>query len=162
MALKTMGIVKNYERVRDFSVAIVGIGGVGVSVAEMLTRCGIGKIVVYDNDTIELCNMNKMFYRPEQAGWNKTMACRQVYSLNQPNVRVEIEAACPLSAGHGRAAVYGTRNTGERYGVVRLQSARGNRATRPLRHTLGRHPPTPGPSTLPRETELTHILSHKP
>ena len=59
MALKTMGVVKNYERVRDFSVAIVGIGGVGVGVVEMLARCGIGKIIVYDFDTIELANMNK-------------------------------------------------------------------------------------------------------
>ena len=71
---------KNYERVRDFSVAIVGIGGVGVSVCEMLTRCGVGKIILYDFDTIELANMNKMFYRPEQAGWNKTMACRHYCS----------------------------------------------------------------------------------
>ena len=59
MALKSLGVVKNYEAVRDFSVAIVGIGGVGVSVCEMLTRCGVGKIIVYDYDTIELANMNK-------------------------------------------------------------------------------------------------------
>ena len=59
MALKTMGVVKNYERVRDFSVAVIGIGGVGVPVVEMLTRCGIGKIIIYDYDTIELANMNK-------------------------------------------------------------------------------------------------------
>lgn len=30
-------------------------------------RCGIGKVIIYDYDTIELANMNKMFYRPEQA-----------------------------------------------------------------------------------------------
>lgn len=59
MALKSLGVVKNYERVRDFSVAIVGIGGVGVGVCEMLTRCGVGKIIIYDYDTIELANMNK-------------------------------------------------------------------------------------------------------
>ena len=59
MALKSLGVVNNYEAVRDFSVAIVGIGGVGVSVCEMLTRCGVGKIIVYDYDTIELANMNK-------------------------------------------------------------------------------------------------------
>ena len=101
MALKTMGIVTNYERVRDFSVAIVGIGGVGVSVAEMLTRCGIGKIVVYDYDTIELANMNKMFYRPEQAGWNKTMACRHYCSELNPDTTFEVhnmDVAAPESS----------------------------------------------------------------
>ena len=71
MALKTMGVVKNYERVRDFSVAIVGIGGVGVSVCEMLTRCGVGKIIVYDYDTIELANMNKCA-RPPCRRWSSS------------------------------------------------------------------------------------------
>jgi ubiquitin-like modifier-activating enzyme 5 len=44
MALQRMGIVKNFERVRDVSVAVVGIGGVGSVVSEMLTRCGVGKV----------------------------------------------------------------------------------------------------------------------
>lgn len=44
MALKRMGIVDNYEKIRDLSVAVVGVGGVGSVTAEMLTRCGIGKV----------------------------------------------------------------------------------------------------------------------
>ena len=64
MALKSMGVVKNYDRVRDFSVALVGIGGVGVGVVEMLTRCGVGKIIIYDYDVIELANMNKCARTP--------------------------------------------------------------------------------------------------
>jgi tRNA A37 threonylcarbamoyladenosine dehydratase len=44
MALKRMGIVENYENIRKFTVAIVGVGGVGSVTAEMLTRCGIGKV----------------------------------------------------------------------------------------------------------------------
>lgn len=43
MALKRMGIVNNYEDIRQKTVAIVGVGGVGSVAAEMLTRCGIGK-----------------------------------------------------------------------------------------------------------------------
>lgn len=41
MALQRMGIVEDYERIRDKTVAIVGIGGVGSVAAEMLTRCGV-------------------------------------------------------------------------------------------------------------------------
>lgn len=44
MALKRMGIVENYEKIRDYTVAVVGVGGVGSVTAEMLTRCGIGKV----------------------------------------------------------------------------------------------------------------------
>jgi ubiquitin-like modifier-activating enzyme 5 len=48
MALQRMGIVKDYERIREFSVMIVGVGGVGSVAAEMLTRCGIGKVRTID------------------------------------------------------------------------------------------------------------------
>lgn len=41
------------------SVLIVGIGGVGSVVCEMLTRCGIGKLILYDYDNVELANMNR-------------------------------------------------------------------------------------------------------
>ena len=40
MALKRMGIVQNYEQIREKTVLIVGVGGVGSVAAEMLTRCG--------------------------------------------------------------------------------------------------------------------------
>ena len=44
MALKRMGIVEDYEKIRSYTVAVVGVGGVGSVTAEMLTRCGIGKV----------------------------------------------------------------------------------------------------------------------
>ena len=64
MALKRMGVVSNYEQIRDFTVLIVGIGGIGSVVAEMLTRCGIGTLIFYDYYKVELANMNRMFYLP--------------------------------------------------------------------------------------------------
>lgn len=41
-----MGIVDNYEKIRDLTVMVVGVGGVGSVTAEMLTRCGIGKVKI--------------------------------------------------------------------------------------------------------------------
>lgn len=52
MALKKMGIVKNYDDIRKKTVLIVGVGGVGSVVAEMLTRCGIGKLILFDYDKV--------------------------------------------------------------------------------------------------------------
>lgn len=49
----------NYEAIRDVSVAIVGCGGVGSVAAEMLTRCGVGKLILFDYDKVELANMNR-------------------------------------------------------------------------------------------------------
>ena len=89
MALQSAGAVPNYERIRDYSVALVGIGGVGIGVAEMLTRCGVGKLALFDCDVVELANMNKMFYRPEQTGWAKTMAARHYCAELNPDVEIE-------------------------------------------------------------------------
>ncbi|QCD81171.1 ubiquitin-like modifier-activating enzyme 5 [Vigna unguiculata] len=89
MALQRMGIVENYERIRDFSVAIVGIGGVGSVAAEMLTRCGIGRLLLYDYDKVELANMNRLFFRPDQVGLTKTDAAVQTLSDINPDVVLE-------------------------------------------------------------------------
>lgn len=59
MALKRMNIVRNYEDIRNFSVALIGLGGVGSVAAEMLSRCGIGKLLLFDYDSVELANMNR-------------------------------------------------------------------------------------------------------
>lgn len=89
MALQRMGIVKDYSRIRDMTVAIVGIGGVGSVAAEMLTRCGIGRLLMYDYDSVELANMNRLFFRPEQAGMTKTDAAAQTLEGINPDVALE-------------------------------------------------------------------------
>ena len=89
MALKRMGVVENYEDIRTFTVLIVGIGGIGSVVAEMLTRCGIGKLLLYDYDKVELANMNRMFYLPSHQGLPKVEAAKK--SLIDINPDVEIE-----------------------------------------------------------------------
>lgn len=33
--------------IRNFTVAVIGVGGVGSVTAEMLTRCGIGKVFLF-------------------------------------------------------------------------------------------------------------------
>lgn len=89
MALKRMHIVENYERIRDLSVIIVGVGGVGSVAAEMLTRCGIGKLILYDYDKVELANMNRLFYQPDQQGLSKVEAASKTLSFINPDVTIE-------------------------------------------------------------------------
>lgn len=64
----------------------MGIGGVGSVAAEMLTRCGIGKLLLFDYDKVELANMNRLFYRPEQSGMPKTEAAKETLSQINPDV----------------------------------------------------------------------------
>ena len=58
-ALKKMGVVENYEEIAKKCVIIVGVGGVGSVTAEMLTRIGVGKLILFDYDKVEIANMNR-------------------------------------------------------------------------------------------------------
>jgi len=89
MALQRMGIVQNYERIRDKSVAVVGIGGIGSVTADMLTRCGIGKLILFDYDKVELANMNRLFFTPDQAGLSKVEAAAKTLNFINPDVKIE-------------------------------------------------------------------------
>ncbi|ETE58923.1 Ubiquitin-like modifier-activating enzyme 5 [Ophiophagus hannah] len=90
MALKRMGIVKDYEKIRSFAVAIVGVGGIGSVTAEMLTRCGIGKLLLFDYDKVELANMNRLFFQPQQAGLSKVKAAEHTLRNINPDVCFEV------------------------------------------------------------------------
>ncbi|XP_031369263.1 ubiquitin-like modifier-activating enzyme 5 isoform X2 [Apis dorsata] len=89
MALKRMGIVNNYESIKELTIAIVGIGGIGSVTAEMLTRCGIGKLILFDYDKVEMANMNRLFFQPYQAGQNKVEAASTTLRYINPDVEIE-------------------------------------------------------------------------
>jgi len=84
-----MGIVEDYEKIRDVTVMVVGVGGVGSVAAEMLTRCGVGKLILFDYDKVELANMNRLFFRPEQSGMSKVDASKETLEDINPDVEFE-------------------------------------------------------------------------
>ena len=49
----------------------------------MLTRLGLKWLILFDYDTVELANMNWMFYLPSHAGLPKVEAAKK--SLNSIN-----------------------------------------------------------------------------
>jgi len=67
----------------------VGLGGVGSVAAECLARCGIGKLIMFDYDKVELANMNRLFFRPEQSGMTKTQAAAETLTKINPDVIYE-------------------------------------------------------------------------
>lgn len=46
-------------KLRNTSVMVFGAGGVGSHCIEALARCGIGKLILVDNDTVSLTNINR-------------------------------------------------------------------------------------------------------
>lgn len=66
----------------------LGIGGVGSVTADMLTRCGIGKLILFDYDKVELANMNRLFFTPDQAGLSKVDAAAKTLNFINPDVNI--------------------------------------------------------------------------
>eukprot|EP00045_Choanoeca_perplexa_P015901 m.206775 g.206775 ORF g.206775 m.206775 type:complete len:392 (+) comp17111_c3_seq1:4488-5663(+) len=90
MALQRMKIVERYEDIRTSSVIVVGVGGVGSVTADMLTRCGIGKLLLFDYDKVEMANMNRLFFQPHQAGLTKVEAAKRTLEFINPDVEIEV------------------------------------------------------------------------
>lgn len=47
------------DKLKHSKVAVFGVGGVGSFVAEGLTRAGVGRLVLVDNDVVSLTNLNR-------------------------------------------------------------------------------------------------------
>ena len=47
------------ERLRNATVMVFGVGGVGSHCIEALARSGVGKLILIDNDTVSLTNINR-------------------------------------------------------------------------------------------------------
>lgn len=52
-------IGNNIDKLKNTTVLIVGIGGVGGYALESIARSGIGKIIIVDNDIVDITNLNR-------------------------------------------------------------------------------------------------------
>lgn len=55
-------------------VAVVGLGGLGTPVAQGLMRKGIGQIDLFDDDVVELSNLPRQLFTPDDVGKYKVTA----------------------------------------------------------------------------------------
>lgn len=51
--------MEGIERLKGSSVMVFGVGGVGSHCVEALARSGIGRLILIDNDTVSLTNINR-------------------------------------------------------------------------------------------------------
>lgn len=62
------------ELLQEAKVAVVGLGGLGSNVAMWLARLGVGHLLLYDFDKVELSNLNRQYYFLEDVGKYKAEA----------------------------------------------------------------------------------------
>lgn len=77
-------------KIRNASVCIAGLGGLGSPVALQLAAMGVGRIRLVDQDVVELSNLHRqLLYGAEYIGYPKVeVAAKRLRDLN-PNVDVE-------------------------------------------------------------------------
>ena len=80
------------EQLSKSSVAVFGIGGVGGHTVEALVRSGVGRIAIFDHDTICLTNLNRQIIAThETVGRSKVeVMAERIKSIN-PKVEVEAQ-----------------------------------------------------------------------
>ena len=88
-AIKEYGFNFDFTELQDKTLTICGVGGVGSLSAEMLARCGIGRLVIIDLDTVEEVNMNRVMYQPKHIGRKKAEVCTEILHDINPDTQVE-------------------------------------------------------------------------
>ena len=66
------------EKLKNSTVAVIGLGGVGGACVEALCRCGVGTLILVDHDTVDLTNLNRQLIATRSTvGLPKTDSCRR-------------------------------------------------------------------------------------
>ncbi|MCK4999196.1 MAG: sulfur carrier protein ThiS adenylyltransferase ThiF [Anaerohalosphaera sp.] len=63
-----------HEKIKNATVGIAGLGGLGSAIAVALARIGVGKLILVDFDVVEPSNLNRQQYFVDQIGLYKTEA----------------------------------------------------------------------------------------
>lgn len=88
-AINSFGFDIDWELLRSKAVTIAGVGGLGMIAAEMLARCGIGTLYLFDMDTVEIVNLNRLGFHLKDVGRPKVDVIAEY--INQINVDVITE-----------------------------------------------------------------------
>lgn len=79
--------------ISSFSAAVIGCGGLGTNVAVHLAGAGIGKLLLWDFDEVEIKNLNRQYmYTAEDEGKAKSLVLKNKLKAFAPDC--EIESVC--------------------------------------------------------------------
>jgi molybdopterin-synthase adenylyltransferase len=72
------------------SVCVVGAGGLGSTVLQLLSRLGVGRLIVFETGTLDLPDLNRqILYTPDDIGRPKASAAASALKRINPDIRVE-------------------------------------------------------------------------
>ena len=82
---------KKQALLKESSILIAGLGGLGCTVAENLVRAGIGKLILVDNDKITITNLNRqILFDQTGIGKSKVEIAKQKLKAINPELEVKV------------------------------------------------------------------------
>lgn len=92
---------EKFKKLKDSTVMIFGLGGVGSYAAEALARAGIGKLILIDSDEVDITNINRQLYALHSTVGKKKVqvAAERIRDIN-PDCETK-EIAAFYNAGDG-------------------------------------------------------------
>jgi len=87
-AIKEFGFNITWDDLRQYHIGIVGVGGLGCVSAEMAARCGVGKISLFDFDTVDIVNLNRSMFKAEHIGQLKVKVASKILKEINPDVEI--------------------------------------------------------------------------
>lgn len=76
-------------RLRDASVVVLGVGGLGSWAALSLACCGVGELILVDGDVVALSNLNRqVLFSEDDIGHPKALVAADAIARFNPGIRV--------------------------------------------------------------------------
>lgn len=79
-------------KIKQTRLLIIGCGGLGSNIVNILVRSGFSKFILIDYDKVELKNLNRQIFFMEQCGIKKVIALQE--NLKKINPDLEIKIIC--------------------------------------------------------------------
>jgi len=76
------------SKLKNFTVGVAGVGGLGSNCAVALARVGVGKIIISDFDIVYESNLNRQYFFKDQIGLRKVDALKE--NIKRINPEIEI------------------------------------------------------------------------
>ena len=88
--LKKIGIL-GQKKIQKSKVLVVGCGGLGSPVIDLLSRAGVGKIGIMDHDKISLSNLHRqILFSTEDIGKYKVTILKKKINKINKNVKIKV------------------------------------------------------------------------
>lgn len=81
-----------HEKLKNSSVAIAGIGGLGSHIAVMLARSGVGHLHLVDFDVVDITNLNRQAYTIAHIGMEKVEAIKDILLSINPYMKITTDS----------------------------------------------------------------------